>query len=36
MLNNRGSRKWTVEEYLAYEEETGIKHEYITFDSTGS
>ena len=22
-------RKWTVEEYLAYEQETGIKHEYI-------
>ena len=22
-------RKWTFEEYLAYEEETGIKHEYI-------
>ncbi len=22
-------RKWTVDEYLAYEQETGIKHEYI-------
>ncbi|MCA9889494.1 MAG: Uma2 family endonuclease [Anaerolineae bacterium] len=25
-------RKWTVEEYLVYEQETGIKHEYIDGD----
>jgi len=29
MATNPVPRKWTVEEYLAYEEETGIKHEYI-------
>ena len=26
---NRVPRKWTVEEYLAYEEETQIRHEFI-------
>jgi Uma2 family endonuclease len=25
-------RKWTIDEYLAYEDETGIKHEYIDGD----
>ncbi|MCA9888847.1 MAG: Uma2 family endonuclease [Anaerolineae bacterium] len=25
-------RRWTVEEYLSYEEETGVKHEYIDGD----
>jgi Uma2 family endonuclease len=29
MVTNPVPRHWTVEEYLAYEEETGIKHEYI-------
>lgn len=29
MALNKVERKWTFEEYLAYEEETGIKHEYI-------
>ncbi len=29
MVSNRVPRKWTVEEYLAYESETGIKHEFI-------
>jgi Uma2 family endonuclease len=29
MATNPVKRKWTVEEYLAYELETGIKHEYI-------
>jgi Uma2 family endonuclease len=29
MVTNQVPRYWTVEEYLAYEEETGIKHEYI-------
>ena len=29
MASNPVPRKWTVDEYLAYEEESGIKHEYI-------
>jgi Uma2 family endonuclease len=29
MATNPVKRLWTVEEYLAYEEKTGIKHEYI-------
>lgn len=29
MATNPQKEYWTVEEYLAYEEETGIKHEYI-------
>jgi len=29
MVTNPQKEYWTVEEYLAYEEETGIKHEYI-------
>jgi Uma2 family endonuclease len=29
MATNPVKRTWTVEEYLAYELETGIKHEYI-------
>ena len=29
MKMNPVKRKWTVEEYLAYEQETGIKHEYL-------
>lgn len=29
MALNKVERKWTFEEYLAYEEETGIKHEYL-------
>lgn len=29
MALNKVERKWTFEEYLAYEEEIGIKHEYI-------
>ena len=29
MVSNPIQRKWTIEEYLAYEEETGIKYEYI-------
>lgn len=29
MVSNRVPRKWTAEEYLADEEEIGIKHEYI-------
>jgi Uma2 family endonuclease len=32
MASNPVKRKWTVEEYLAYELETGIKHEYIDGD----
>jgi Uma2 family endonuclease len=29
MATNPVKRKWTLEEYLAYEQETGIKHEYL-------
>ena len=29
MVSNRVPRKWTFEEYVTYEEETRIKHEYI-------
>lgn len=29
MATNPVPRKWTVEEYLAYEQETDIRHEYI-------
>ena len=29
MASDPVKRRWTVEEYLAYEVETGIKHEYI-------
>lgn len=29
MATERIQKYWTVEEYLAYEQETGIKHEYI-------
>ena len=29
MALNKVERKWTFKEYLAYEEETGIKHEYL-------
>jgi len=29
MATERTEKYWTVEEYLAYEQETGIKHEYI-------
>lgn len=29
MAMNPIPRKWTIDEYLAYEEETGIKHEYL-------
>ena len=29
MASNRVERKWTVDEYLAYEAEAEIKHEYI-------
>ena len=29
MALNKVERKWTFEEYLAYEEETSIKHEYL-------
>lgn len=29
MATERTEKFWTVEEYLAYEQETGIKHEYI-------
>lgn len=29
MVAERIAKYWTVEEYLAYEQETGIKHEYI-------
>jgi Uma2 family endonuclease len=29
MATNPVKRRWTVEEYLAHEEKTGIKHEYI-------
>ena len=32
MASNRVERKWTVDEYLAYEEESEIKHEYIDGD----
>ena len=32
MATNPVKRKWTVEEYLAYELETGIRHEYIDGD----
>lgn len=29
MVSNRVPRKWTIEEYLAYEDETDLKHEFI-------
>jgi Uma2 family endonuclease len=29
MASNPVKRSWTVEEYLAYELQTGIRHEYI-------
>jgi len=29
MATNPVPRKWTVDEYLAYEAETGVKYEYI-------
>jgi Uma2 family endonuclease len=29
MSSNPVKRKWTIEEYLAYELETGVKHEFI-------
>ena len=32
MASNRVERKWTVDEYLAYEDESEIKHEYIDGD----
>lgn len=32
MASDPVKRHWTVEEYLAYEEETGVKHEYLDGD----
>jgi Uma2 family endonuclease len=32
MASDPVRRKWTIDEYLAYEDETGIKHEYIDGD----